>query len=294
MTIAKINDIDMYYEEHGDPNAEPLLLIMGFAMNATSWGLQIPAFAQRYHVIAFDNRGVGRTTQPEGAYSMPQMAADAAALLDHLGIESAHIVGISMGGMIAQEFALRYPLRVRGLVLAATTPGGPHAAGYEEMRTTSAEAMALTDLSSMMTPEGIKEGMDRLFTAEFQAKPSTGAIQMGIAGMMHPQTLGGMKGQLAAIRAHDTYDRLPKIAAPTLVIAGDADTFVDARNSPIMASRIPGAKLIMIAGQKHGFTAEKPDEANVAILDFLAQAKWQSARVEKQSLWSRLFGRRVA
>jgi 3-oxoadipate enol-lactonase len=294
MTITKINDIDLYYEEHGDPQAEPLLLIMGFAMNATAWGLQIPVFSQRYRVVAFDNRGVGRTSQPEGPYSMPQMAADAAALLDHLGIVSAHVVGISMGGMIAQEFALRYPSRVRGLVLAATTPGGPQSAGYEEMMTTSAEGMALTDLSSMMTPEGIKEGMDRLFTAEFQAKPSPAAIQMGIAGMMHPQTLAGMKGQLAAIRAHDTYDRLPKIAAPTLVIAGDADAFVKAANSPIIASRIPGAKLIMLPGQKHGFTAEKPDETNAAILDFLAQVKIRPAAVEKPSLWSRLFGRRVA
>ncbi len=293
MTIAKINDIDMYYEEHGDPNAEPLLLIMGFAMNATSWALQIPALAERYRVIAFDSRGVGRTTQPEGPYSVPQMAADAAALLDHIGIESTHVVGASMGGMIAQEFALRHPSRVRGLVLACTTPGGSHSVGYEEMMTQSAEGLALTDLSAMMTPEGVKEGMDRLFTAEFQARPSAGAIQMGLAGMLYPQTLTGMKGQLAAVRAHDTYDRLPKITAPTLVIAGDADTFVHAGNSPILASRIRGAKLIMIPGQKHGFTAEKPDETNSAILDFLAQAE-AMASAPKQSLWSRLFGRRVA
>jgi pimeloyl-ACP methyl ester carboxylesterase len=292
MTITRINDIDMYYEEHGDPLAEPLLLIMGFAMNATSWGLQIPAFAGRYRVIAFDNRGVGRTSQPEGPYSIPQMAADAAALLDHLGIESAHIVGASMGGMIAQEFAIRYPSRVRGLVLACTTPGGPHSVGYEEMMTASEEGLAMTDLSAMMTPEGIKEGMDRLFTAEFQAHPTPAAIQMGLAGMLYPQTLTGMKAQLTAILAHDTYDRLSKISAPTLVIAGDADTFVDARNSPILASRIAGAKLIMLPGQKHGFTAEKPDETNAAILEFLAQVK--QAVAAKPSLWSRLFGRRVA
>ena len=295
MTIAKINDIDMYYEEHGDPNAEPLLLVMGFAMNATSWGLQIPAFSERYRVIAFDNRGVGRTAQPEGPYSVPQMAADAAGLLDHLSIESAHVVGVSMGGMIAQEFALRYPARVRGLVLACTTPGGPHSAGYQQMMEQSAEGMALTDLSAMMTPDGIKEGMDRLFTAEFQAHPSAAAIQMGVAGMMYPQTLTGMKGQLAAVRAHDTYDRLSKISAPTLVIAGDADTFVDAANSPILASRIPGAKLVMLPGQKHGFTAEKPDETNAAILDFLEQVRAAPAQPgPKPSIWSRLFGRRAA
>lgn len=95
MTTAKINDIDMYYEEHGDPAAEPVLLIMGFTSNAAAWAPQIPALAERYHVVAFDNRGSGRTTQPDGAYTIPQMAADAAALLDHLGIASAHVVGAS-------------------------------------------------------------------------------------------------------------------------------------------------------------------------------------------------------
>jgi 3-oxoadipate enol-lactonase len=294
MTITRINDIEMYYEEHGDPTAEPLLLIMGFGMNAAAWAPQIPALSGRYHVIAFDNRGAGRTSQPEGAYSIPQMAADAAALLDHLGIESAHIVGASMGGMIAQEFALRYPARVHGLVLACTTPGGPQSAGYDEMIALSEEGLAMTDLSELLKPERVKEGMDLMFTPEFQAHPGPGLIQTGLAAMLYPQSLAGMKGQLAAVRAHDTYDRLPKIAAPTLVIAGDADMLVDARNSPILADRIPGAKLIMLPGQRHGFTAEKPDETNRAILDSLAQVKAQPSRTEKPSFWSRLFGRRVA
>ncbi len=293
MTMVRINDIDMYYEDHGAPAAVPLLLIMGFAMNAAAWGPQIARFSEIYRVIAFDNRGVGRTTHPAEDYSIPQMAADAARLLDHLGIESAHVVGVSMGGMIAQEFVLRYPSRVRALVLACTTPGGPHAAGYEEMMAKSAEAMAMTDFSQMITPEQIKEGLDRLFTAEFQTHPSTAALQIGAINLLYPQSLAGMKGQLAAIRAHDTYDRLPKIATPTLVIAGDADTFVDARNSPILASRIPGARLLMLPGQKHGFTVEKPDETNQAILDFLATAS-TAAHAPKPSLWSRLFGRRVA
>ena len=293
MSIARINDIDVYYEEHGDPAAAPLLLIMGFAMNAAAWAPQISAFSERYHVITFDNRGVGRTTQPAGEYTIAQMAADTAGLLDHLAIESANITGISMGGMIAQEFVLRYPARVRALVLGCTTPGGPHSAGYEEMMTTSAKAMAMTDFSQMITPEQIKEGMDRMFTAEFQAHLTVAVMQIGAVNLRYPQSLAGMKGQLSAIRAHDTYDRLPKIAAPTLVIAGDADTFVDARNSTILASRIRGAKLIMLPGQKHGFTVEIPGDTNRAILGFLATAT-AATHAPKPSLWSRLFGRRVA
>jgi pimeloyl-ACP methyl ester carboxylesterase len=294
MTIATINDIDMYYEEHGDANAEPLLLIMGFTMNAAAWAPQIPALAERYHVIAFDNRGAGRTTQPDGAYTIPQMAGDAAALLDHLSIASAHIIGASMGGMIAQEFAIRYPRRVRSLVLACTTPGGPYSAGYDEMIRTSEETMKIESLAALLTPERLKEGMEQLFTPAFIAHPEPGLLQMGTAAMLYPQTLAGMKGQLAAIRTHDTYDRLTTISAPTLVIAGDADTLVDARNSPLLASRIPNARLHMLPGQRHGFTAEKPEETNRAILDFLAQVKAQAARAQKPSLWSRLFGRRVA
>ena len=119
-------------------------------------------------------------------------------------------------------------------------------------------------------------------------------MQMGSAAMLYPQTLAGMKGQLAAIRAHDTYDRLTTISAPTLVIAGDADTLVDARNSPLLAGRIPNATLRMLPGQRHGFTAEKPEETNRAILDFLEHVKAQMVRAQKPSLWSRLFGRRVA
>ena len=137
MTIASINDIDLYYEEHGDPSAEPLLLIMGFTMNAASWALQIPALAERYRVIAFDNRGVGpHDASRTGRTAFRRWPPMPRRLLDHLGIESAHIVGASMGGMIAQEFAIRYPARVRGLVLACTTPGGPHSAGYDEMMKT--------------------------------------------------------------------------------------------------------------------------------------------------------------
>jgi pimeloyl-ACP methyl ester carboxylesterase len=294
MAIVTINGIDLYYEEHGDANAEPVLLIMGLSMNAAAWAPQISALAEHYHVIAFDNRGAGRTTQPEGPYTIPQMAGDAVALLDHLGIASAHIIGASMGGMIAQELAIRYPRHVRSLVLACTTPGGPHSAGYDEMLRTSEDTMKVETLAALLTPERLKEGMEQLFTPAFIAHPGPGLIQMGGAAMLYPQTLAGMKGQLAAIRAHDTYDRLPMISAPTLVIAGDADTLVDAKNSPLLASRIPNARLRMLPDQRHGFTAEKPEESNRAILDFLTQVEAQPVRAQKPSLWSRLFGRRVA
>ncbi|MHB8377312.1 MAG: alpha/beta fold hydrolase [Dehalococcoidia bacterium] len=271
MATGHINGIDIYYEQHGEPAAEPVLLIMGFTGNAAAWGPQVPALAARYHVIAFDNRGAGRSAQPDGPYTMQQLAADAAAVLDQVGIDSAHIIGASMGGMIAQEFALRYPRRVRTLVLACTTPGGPHSAGYDEMKAASAELWEVDDLAAAMTPERMQQNMLELFTPEFLASPGPGFAQFVGSVLQYPPTLTGMRGQMQAILAHDTYDRLPHIAAPTLVIAGDADPLLLPENSRILAARIPGAELHLFPGQRHGFTAEKPDESNAVIIDFLAR-----------------------
>jgi pimeloyl-ACP methyl ester carboxylesterase len=271
MTIARINDIDMYYEEHGDPAAEPVLLIMGFTANADAWAPQIPALEPRYHVIAFDNRGAGRTSQPAGPYTVPQMAADAAALLDHLHIESAHIVGASMGGMIAQEFALRYPARVRTLTLACTTPGGPRSAGHAELMAATEEAFTIDSMESAMTPERINEMLLQLFTPEYIANPGPEFAQMMMSTLQYPPTIEGLRAQTAAIRDHDTYDRLPRITAPTLVIAGDADPLIDPENSRILAARIPNAELVLLPNLRHGFNVEDPGKTNAALLDFLGR-----------------------
>src|SRR5215470_2280147 len=120
MSTAAINGIDVYYEEHG--SGDPLLLIMGLAADSVAWMFQLPDFSAKYRTIVFDNRGVGRTSKPAGPYTISQMADDAAGLLDSLDVRRAHVLGVSMGGMIAQEIALRHPERVRGLVLGCTYP----------------------------------------------------------------------------------------------------------------------------------------------------------------------------
>src|SRR4051794_37809198 len=116
MAIASVNDISMYYEQHGPDDGEPVLLIAGLSLNTTTWFRQIPSLADGgYRVIAFDNRGAGRSGKPEMSYSIAMFADDTAGLMDALGIDSAHICGMSMGGMIAQELALGHPTRVRSL-----------------------------------------------------------------------------------------------------------------------------------------------------------------------------------
>jgi len=120
MSIAKVGANDLFYETHGD--GDPLLLIMGLAADSTAWLFQVPEFAGHYRTIVFDNRGVGRSSKPAGPYTIHEMADDAAGLLDVLHVPRAHVVGVSMGGMIAQELVLRHPERVHGLVLACTYP----------------------------------------------------------------------------------------------------------------------------------------------------------------------------
>ena len=269
MATAKINDIEMYYEEHGDADAEPVLLIMGFVGNALAWAPQIPSLSEQYRVIAFDNRGAGRSGQPAGAYTIPQMADDAAALLGHLGVDAAHIVGASMGGMIAQEFALRHPQRVRTLSLLCTTPGGPNASTTARLQESAREIMETESLEASMTPERIEEAMLEMFSPEFIANPNAEFALFAASALQFPATIDGMKGQFQAILAHDTYDRLPQIAAPTLVLAGDTDPLVDPQDAHILADRIPGAQLQIFPRMRHGFNFEAAGGVNGALLQFI-------------------------
>lgn len=264
MPKIRVSDIDMYYEVHG--KGEPLLLIMGLGSDLTSWILQIPDFSKKYQVIAFDNRGVGRTDAPDMPYSIAMMADDTIGLLDALGIERAHILGLSMGGMIAQELALKYPRRVKRLVLAATA-AGPYAWGMHllgSMLRLAQEGVAPETLTSLR--------VSWLFTDKFFENPAL--VRTVIDTMLanpHPQPVHAYARQFAAANEHDTRRRIGQITAPTLVIVGRKDILLPVKMSEELAAGIPSSELVVLEGGGHGFLVEIAGKFNQAVMDFLAK-----------------------
>ena len=274
MTMAKIGTIDLYYEEQG--SGYPLLLIMGLAVDSQAWLFQVPELAQHYRTISFDNRGVGRSSKPAGPYAIDAMADEAAGLLDVLDIERAHVIGVSMGGMIAQELVLRHPSRVRGLVLACTFPEPDP--GVRRTREQS-----LTELGGTLGPDGqiqldvskidpmmvFQNLMPRVFTPAFLMSDLPKLMQLFGGALQWGFSMDAILAQVGATMAHRTTDRLHQITAPTLVITGDADLLIPPSNSDILAGAIPNAKLVKIAGGSHGFNFEMPEVFNREVLTFL-------------------------
>ncbi len=262
MPTLKANGIEIYYEVHGA--GRPLLLIMGLGANATAWWVQIPEFSKHYQVIAFDNRGAGRSEKPLEPYTIPQMADDTAGLLEALDVSSAHVFGMSLGGMIAQELVLRHPERVRTLVLGGTMCGGPHAitAGPELAR-------HFMTAAALPLPQQIEAGMRFLYTDAFLAANRDWLLKraLEVAHLMPPPY--ALQRQFMAVATFNTHERLHHIKVPTLILTGTDDRIVPAANSRILAERISGARLIEFQGAGHGFLVERAEEANHAVLAFL-------------------------
>lgn len=258
MPEVKVGGITMYYEVHGE--GEPLVFINGAGASIEwSYGL-IPTYSRDYRLVLFDNRGAGRSDRPEMTYTTEMMSDDVAGLLDAIGIDSAHIRGASMGGMIAQHFALRYPKRVRSLILQSTHCGGPHSTMPQ-----------LPDLapSQTLTPEEPTMDMLRLcLTPEFIYKNPSVFQQLTAFMVEHPFLHHDTPKHLQALASHDAYERLPEIRVPTLIIAGDADGIIPVENSRVLASRIPGAELAILKNAGH-MLVEAAEEADGIVFDFL-------------------------
>jgi pimeloyl-ACP methyl ester carboxylesterase len=255
-------EIDYYIEGQGPP----LLMIMGLGGQASSWGEPLlSALRGRLTTVRFSNRGTGRSSRLDGDVTMRLMADDAAGLLDELGIERAHVLGISMGGMIAQELALNHPQRVRGLVLGCTLCGGPRAI------TASPEVLAMIQPEpGLPREEQIRKAWPAMCTPEFIEARREFMEEMLRESLVHPTPVQTLLRQSAGIQAFDAYGRLPGISAPTLVIHGDRDVLVPPANAVVLRERIPGAELRVIEGAAHNFFWEKPEESAAVISEFLA------------------------
>lgn len=265
MPLTKVGDINLdYYVEGSGP---PLLLIMGFGGQASSWGQPfLEQLRPHFTAIRFSNRGTGLSDKPESPTTIRQMADDAAGLLDALGIPQAHVCGISMGGMIAQELVLNYPQKVNGLVLGCTTCGPADGTGA------SPEVLAMFAPTPGMTREDqVRKAWPGICAPSFIAAGSAFLEQMLLEGLTNATPIETLAKQTVAVQAHDTYDRLPQIKAPTLVIHGDLDLLVPTPNAQILHERIPGSRLHILPGAAHGFCWEAPKESAGAIVEFLSK-----------------------
>jgi 3-oxoadipate enol-lactonase len=258
MAFFENQDARIYWDEQG--KGEPVLLIMGLGYPSYLWHRTRPALNERYRTIALDNRGSGQSDVPPGPYSIALMASDAAAALDAAELESAHVFGLSMGGMIAQEFALQYPARVRSLILGCTAPGGPNAVRAEKR---VSEILMARD----MNPEDHARAM-RPYVYDSSTPLERIEEDLAIRRQWFPKPEAYM-AQLQGIFAWESYDRLPGVSAPTLVIHGETDQLVPVGNGKVIASRIPEAKLVMLPHASHIFITDQPEASLKAIMDFL-------------------------
>jgi 3-oxoadipate enol-lactonase len=269
MPFAHVRDIDIYYELHG--SGPRVLSISGTGGDLRHNPLRGQGLLEQGHeVLMYDQRGLGQTSKPDVPYTMADYADDAAALMDELGWDRAHVVGTSFGGMVAQHVALRHPDRVDRLVLACTSPGGAGGSSYDLLeldgldpveRSTKWLPLLDTRVDMSTDPPTFPPGLEPIAQAitTTYAQPSS-----------DPVAAMGARRQLEARADHDVWDDLPSITAPTLVIGGLYDGQAPPENSKRMASRIPGARLVLCDGG-HVFFLQDPN-AWPTIVDFLDES----------------------
>lgn len=234
---------------------------MGLGYPSSMWHRARPALAQHFRTIAFDNRGVGLSDVPPGPYSIATMASDAAAVLDAAGIARAHVFGVSMGGMIAQEFALQYPARTRSLILGCTSPGGPLAVHAE------------SKVADILFARGMTLEQARVAILPYIYDGTTPREKIEEDVSLRKRWLPSPEGymaQLKGILAWEGYSRIAQITAPTLVIHGKSDALVPPSNGLLIAERIPGARLVLLNHASHLFLTDQTEASRREIFNFLS------------------------
>ncbi len=265
MPRVKVGDIHLHYDLYGE--GEPLLLIGGYGgSSANLLPEYVAGFARTFRVITFDHRGTGQSDMFDGPTSIAQMADDAAGLLDALGIGHAHLMGISMGGYIAQELALRHPERVAGLVLGCTHCGRPVrvAPPPEVLGMIAPEAWA-----GLEPREAARRAWAAQYTPEFIAASREFLEAVLDRVLAHPTPVATRARQMEAIQAWSSHERLHELTAPTLIITGDRDALIVPENARILHERIAGSRLYVIKDAAHMFHHSHPDETVRVVTEFL-------------------------
>jgi 3-oxoadipate enol-lactonase len=245
------------WEEQGA--GAPVLLLHGLGYTRQGWGPLRELLARRYRVLSYDNRGIGESEIPPGPYTVAELADDAVDVLDAAGAERAHVIGASLGGMVAQLLAAEQPERVERLVLVGTTPGGAGAYPLPQ------QTLALMAEAASLPPEVAL----RRFVENALAPGSRLVDEVFAYRQQHPPDPAGWAAQAAAGATWDADGRLGQIAAPTLVVAGTADAVVDPRNAQLLADAIPGAKLELIDDAGHLPFWERAEEFAALVERFL-------------------------
>jgi len=255
MAEVRVGEVRLHYEVAG--SGEPLLMVMGLGGSSAGWAPELIAeLARSFRTIIYDNRGTGQSDKPDAPYSLEMFAADAIAILDDLQVKRTHLCGVSMGGMIAQEITLRYGARLQTLTLGCTTCGGKHAVPPppESVKLLTAPRDGLSDA------ELIRRGWPLAYTPEY-IENHRAELEASIPRLLVNATPAFIfKRHLEATYGLKTYERLPQITLPTLVIAGAKDVLIPAANSEILAAQIPGAKLHIIPNAGHAFMNEARQE----------------------------------
>lgn len=264
MPFVRLRDIELFYQTLGQ--GPPLLMLMGLRRNHSWYYRQTPELAQHFTLILPDNRGAGKSGKPDQPYTIAGMAEDTIGLLDALGLRSVHVLGVSMGGCIAQELALSFPQRVDGLVLGCTTCGG------EQALPTPEHIMDwYADPGDLSPEEVLRRNLRVYFSDRYlreQGPQVEGFIQMALQDQ---QPLFAFHRQMGAMQGFSCAHRLPGLASPTLIATGSDDDLIPAENSLILAGLIPDSSLMMFPQGRHCFFIEMASRFNREVISFLHQ-----------------------
>ncbi len=265
MPYARVDGVRIFYRKYGQ--GFPLLLIMGLGANSDWWDMQmLSMLSERYQVVTFDNRGAGRSEGTGERYTIPLAARDTCGLMEYLGIDKAHLLGISMGGMVAQEFALSYPEKVEKLVLVCTNAGGHQQAldRPEVFRVLAARS------GGVPLEELAREYIRLLYPQKFIEEHPEKVEEFVQVYQAMPPPEHGWAWQMEAVLQWESLSRLTEIRCPTLVLTGDQDVLIPAEDARTLAEKIPHARLIVYPAVCHGIFGQVTEEATRDILNFLS------------------------